>query len=105
MPRRSPCPCRHPGCPELNCTKQHATWPRPVGSTRPSASGRGYGRRWQRLRLMVLRRDPICRVDGCDKASTDVDHIVPRRDGGPDTMENLQGLCHSHHSKKTGRGQ
>lgn len=54
---------------------------------------------------MVLRRDPICKADGCEEPSTDVDHIIPRREGGQDTMENLQGLCHSHHSQKTAQGQ
>ena len=68
---------------------------------RPSPSKRGYGRRWQRLRMMVLRRDPICTVPGCIESSTDADHIVPKSQGGDDSMENLQGMCHGHHSRKT----
>ena len=68
---------------------------------RASPSRRGYGRRWQRLRMMVLRRDPICTVPGCLQSSTDADHIVPKRDGGTDSMDNLQGLCKRHHSRKT----
>ena len=49
---------------------------------------------------MILRGEPICR--SCSsQAATDVDHIIPRRAGGPDTPENLQPLCHSCHSKKT----
>ena len=52
---------------------------------------------------MILRRDPICTVPGCIESSTDADHIVPKRDGGLDTLENLQGLCRGHHSQKTRR--
>lgn len=71
---------------------------------RGSAASRGYGREWQRLRLMVLRREPLCRTcaeQGIVTPATDVDHIIPKRDGGPDSFENLQPLCHSHHSQKT----
>jgi 5-methylcytosine-specific restriction protein A len=68
--------------------------------TRESAAKRGYGRRWQRLRLMVLARDPVCRMCG-RLESTDADHIVAKEQGGLDTLENLQGLCHSCHSIKT----
>ena len=54
---------------------------------------------------MVLSRQPYC-VEclrhGITVRATDVDHIVPRRDGGRDVAENLQSLCHSCHSKKTG---
>ena len=67
---------------------------------RPSASKRGYGRRWQRLRLMVLRREPMCRH--CkDRAASDVDHIISKQRGGQDTMDNLQGLCGTCHARKT----
>jgi len=68
---------------------------------RLTTTERGYGSTWQRLRLLVLRGEPLCRH--CGAAATDVDHIVPKRAGGPDTMENLQPLCHSCHSIKTGK--
>jgi 5-methylcytosine-specific restriction protein A len=68
---------------------------------RPNAAARGYGARWRRLRLIILRRDPMCRWPGCNKASTDVDHRIAREDGGTDAESNLWGLCHSHHSRKT----
>lgn len=48
---------------------------------------------------MVLRRDPICLI--CrEKPSTQVDHIIAKPEGR-DTLENLQGLCESCHSRKT----
>ena len=67
---------------------------------RGNSNSRGYGARWRRLRKLVLNRDPICK--DCNVApSTDADHIVAKRDGGRDTMDNLQGLCHECHSAKT----
>lgn len=67
---------------------------------RVSASKRGYGRRHQRLRKIVLARDPICKL--CHReATTDSDHIVPLSQGGKDELSNLQGACHSCHSRKT----
>jgi len=68
---------------------------------RESAAKRGYGHEWQRTRKFILRRDPVCVIAGCNEAAAEVDHIVPKRMGGPDTPENLQGLCKHHHSIKT----
>lgn len=72
----------------------------PLSDPRPSAHARGYGRRWQRLRLTILYRDPIC-VRCERRASIDIDHIVPKERGGTDAASNLQGLCHGCHSRKT----
>jgi 5-methylcytosine-specific restriction endonuclease McrA len=33
--------------------------------------------------------------------SIDVDHILPKSDGGLDREDNLRGLCHSCHSRVT----
>ncbi len=59
---------------------------------------------WRALRAAVLRPDPICRTPGCERPSQHVDHIVPRRQGGSDTMGNLRGLCASCHSTVTRQG-
>lgn len=67
---------------------------------RPSASARGYGRTWQRLRRMVLAREPVCRSCQREPAS-EVDHIIALDKGGTNAMENLQGLCKPCHSRKT----
>ena len=104
MPRRLATPCSVPGCPNLDCQVHR----RRADDRRPSAAARGYGRRWRRLRLMKLRASPMCQVEGCKQAATDVDHIEPKRDGGTDAWDNLQSLCHAHHSRKTateGRGE
>ena len=60
---------------------------------------RGYGAGWQRIRLAVLNQEPLCRV--CQGIATEVDHILPRADGGGYEIENLQGICKPCHSKKT----
>jgi 5-methylcytosine-specific restriction endonuclease McrA len=63
--------------------------------------------RWRKLRLHVLRRDPICvacDANGILSEAKEVDHIKPLSEGGNafDTS-NLQGLCKSCHSAKTMR--
>lgn len=66
-------------------------------------------KRWVERRKYILSRDPLC-VD-CQKAGfvtagTDLDHITPHRGDKVLfwSLENLQVLCHSCHSKKTGKG-
>ena len=73
---------------------------------RRSASARGYGRTWRELRATVLAEEPLCRhclACGEVKPAVDVDHITPKSKGGTDHRSNLQPLCHSCHSTKTGR--
>jgi 5-methylcytosine-specific restriction protein A len=70
---------------------------------RGSAGDRGYGAAWRVTRARILKRDPFCRAPGCHEPTTDVDHIIPRRQGGTDADDNLQGLCHTHHSGKTAK--
>ena len=77
---------------------------RPYDDRRGSAAKRGYGRTWQRLRVMILHRDPTCKIAKlCEgrAPSTEVDHIIPRSRGGDDSPENLQGACQPCHSHKT----
>jgi 5-methylcytosine-specific restriction protein A len=53
---------------------------------------------------MHLRNHPLCvhcLAAGITTAAIDVDHIIPKREGGTDHPANLQSLCHSCHSKKT----
>jgi 5-methylcytosine-specific restriction endonuclease McrA len=64
-------------------------------------------KRWQRVRLVVLRRDILCR--SCEhQAATECDHILSARivldNFGVDAFydpDRLQGLCHRCHSSKT----
>lgn len=84
----------------------------PVHQSRgPASSSPGsYGRAWRRLRRLVLRLHPFCvdpfghhAADGRFEVATEVDHIVSRRAGGKDVIDNLQSLCITCHSRKTAR--
>lgn len=67
--------------------------------------------RWRRLSARVRREEPLCReckAEGLPPSPTrHTDHIVPHK--GDLTLfwsrSNLQGICVSHHSKKTRRGE
>lgn len=62
--------------------------------------------RWRRLRLLALRRDGFACVQCGSRLDLEVDHITPVRDA-PElsySLENLQVLCVSCHSRKT-RGE
>lgn len=92
-------PCRVPGCPNRsNCAVHRQSAP---AGDRPSAAAQGYGAKWRKLRTAYLRQHPYCEWPGCEARATDVDHIIPKAQGGADEWENLQGLCRSHHSRKT----
>lgn len=107
VPSRPPHPCAYPGCPQLvtppvrRCPPHLSTQHRSQDARRESSTARGYKTAaWKKLRQLVLARDPMCRH--CGRASSsDVDHRLPKELGGIDSMENLQGLCHSCHSRKT----
>jgi 5-methylcytosine-specific restriction protein A len=73
---------------------------------RGSSSARGYDRLWQKLRLVILEREPLCRfclAEGVITAAHDVDHIEPiaKRPDLRLDPSNLRPLCQSHHAKLT----
>jgi hypothetical protein len=51
----------------------------------------------------VRARDLTCRAPGCDRPATDcdIDHTVPRADGGATHPSNLKCVCRKHHLLKT----
>ncbi len=65
--------------------------------TRASACKRGYDRRWQKIRAVMLAKHPLCLV--CDGWSEEVHHL----DGNPRNNEeaNLCPLCKPCHSRIT----
>lgn len=105
MPTAMKRSCLYPGCGaaqenEGYCSTHAHLRPMPPSEVqRGSAHARGYDRRWQKLRLMVLRAQPACVV--CGAPATDVDHIIAKRAGGKDSLENLQPLCGACHRRKT----
>jgi 5-methylcytosine-specific restriction enzyme A len=61
---------------------------------------------WRKLRQQVLRDEPLCRAcraDGRVTPAREVDHVVPRSQGGRTERGNLQALCLEHHRAKTAR--
>lgn len=62
------------------------------------------GRKGVELRKHRLRKEPLCRhcyAKGIVKAADEVDHILPLANGGTDTDDNVQSLCHQCHAIKT----
>jgi 5-methylcytosine-specific restriction protein A len=112
MPVRIPRPCRAPGCAGKSTVRhgyceQHEHLHQPW--TRGNAGqGRG-GRPWRRLREQVLARDKHlcqcgeCRKEGRARPATEVDHIVPKAEGGTDSPGNLQAINTDCHKRKTAK--
>lgn len=112
MPFAAAKPCLRPGCPSVTvngyCESHQGARKlqrEQFDARRGSAASRGYGRPWQALRARILLRDPICAnpyaLPNHLVVSTEVDHKIPRSRGGDESDENLQGLCHPCHSRKT----
>jgi 5-methylcytosine-specific restriction enzyme A len=104
--------CPYPRCRKLVSTGRCAAHAR-LADHRQNEDVRHLYRteRWIALRREVLREEPFCQPcleDGFGAVpNRHVDHKVPHR--GDLVLfwdrTNLQGLCHAHHSAKTGRGQ
>lgn len=68
---------------------------------------RGYGHRHQKIRLIHLAKEPLCRrclakQPPAYRSAKVSDHIKPIRDGGdPWDLANRQALCVACHSEKT----
>jgi hypothetical protein len=86
--------CRHPWCPNYQPCPRHPV--EPFGGREAMPPG------WPELRLACLTRDHW-RCVLCGAPATDADHIVPRSEGGPNTLANLRALCHPCHLRETGR--
>lgn len=97
-------PCAEPGCPELvggrqsRCALHERGLEAARRASRGTAKARGYGRDWEALSRRYRALHPACVV--CGAPAT----VVPLGAGGARLdPANLQALCHSHHSTKTGR--
>ena len=108
MPRLPPKQCSYSMCKDYvtkngRCDKhQHKAWASSEGKT---ASERGYGSKWQKIRKQALQRDDHlcqeCLKQNIYTQAKDVDHIISKAKGGSDELENLQSLCNPCHKKKT----
>lgn len=71
---------------------------------RGSRQSRGYGAEWQKLRLIILRRDnylcQACQREGRVSPATSVDHVKAKAKGGTDDPSNLEGICDHHRALK-----
>lgn len=108
MPKLPPKPCTKPGCKAYATQRSRCDEHQPPAwEGKGSGSSRGYGWDWSRKRKRVLRRDGyICKAliecNGLARA-TEVDHVVPKFEGGTDSDDNLQAICTPCHREKTRR--
>lgn len=113
MTRRTLFPCRCRGCAQLvrtpgYCNKHTIE---AIGWNREHQKGsrrqRGYGPEWDRLRLLILKRDRyLCQCDECQYTNrvlpaTQVDHRIPKAEGGTDSPDNLCAINADCHKRKT----
>lgn len=113
MPTAAAKPCRHVGCGSLvrdgsgYCDQHKADQniSKFADARRGSRQSRGYGAEWEKTRKLILRRDKglcqPCREAGRCRPARQVDHKVPKFEGGTDAEENLQSICVDCHKTKT----
>jgi len=107
MPRLPPSPCTQARCTKYATRKsrcedhQHKAWDH-NGKTRHQ---RGYGNNWVKLRKQALTRDDYlcqeCLREGIYTQAKEVDHVIPKTNGGTDHMSNLESICKPHHKQKS----
>ena len=108
MPVRPSRPCSYPGCCMMaisgtsRCEKHKVTHGWKHTKTRHE---RGYGNDWYKLKGKALKRDnylcQVCEDIGVITAAKEVDHIIPKSEGGTDSLDNLQSICVECHKQKT----
>jgi 5-methylcytosine-specific restriction protein A len=77
--------------------------------SRTSRHARGYGTEWNKARLRILERDrhlcQPCLRTGRVTAAQEVNHKVPKAQGGTDNDDNLEAICTPCHKDETTRQQ
>lgn len=58
-----------------------------------------YDYEWQKVRAEAIRLQPYCSFCGTDEDLTG-DHIVPRKHGGKNTLDNIRVLCRSCNTRR-----
>lgn len=113
MPWSARRPCRHLGCPKISIRgklycEDHAYME--GDRMRGTAAARGYDGEWRKARKSFLAEHPLCAEcfkGGRLEPATVVDHIIPHRGDKRIFWDrsNWQGLCETHHNRKTSRGE
>lgn len=106
MPSAAPRPCTHPGCGVLvrDGTGRCPKHPKPAWVKKATAAKRITGRKLQRMRAELFEREPLCRPcrhAGRVTLATMRDHILALEEGGTDTDDNVQPICHACHAAKS----
>jgi len=113
MPYKAKRPCKVPLCPNYaeegsRYCKEHARMVSPRYDPRPNASQRGYDWRWQRLRKLYLKHNPLC--ERCKRmgsvTSADTVHHKKQIKEYPELRlewDNLESLCRDCHEVVEGR--
>ena len=101
--------CAEAGCSEITegerCPRHtRSGYFRSTRTRDMTTTERGYGWTWQKRRDAILAREPLCRP--CKQAgrvtsATEIDHVVPKAQGGTDQPDNLQPICSDCHEAKT----
>ena len=55
---------------------------------------------WRQLSLAVVERDGACVKCGA-RYGLQAHHVIPRAEGGPDTLRNLEALCVACHGRES----
>ena len=92
-------------CPECEKKFTARRWQTYQSRRKASQDNFYQSKAWKVLRMTVMERDcwlcQECLRRGIYNSATDVDHIIPRSQGGSDELDNLQALCHECHKSKT----
>jgi len=120
LPRRPRKPCAFFGCPELVeaeerfCPRHRTQEAREDRRKRGNFRERGYDSRWDKVKSLKLRANPVCErcaSEGRVTIATVVHHVIPVNER-PDLLlsfENLKSLCRRcharEHAKTAGQGR
>jgi 5-methylcytosine-specific restriction protein A len=103
MPQKPLSYCTAPRCKNKTASGRCRSCGSETERERGSAAKRGYDREWLKIRDAYLYRHPVCERDLCNELATDVHHRDGAGPRGDNSDDNLEALCHSHHSQITAR--
>lgn len=106
MPIKPFRPCNQMGCPELirdgrYCERHKKEKQKQIDTSRGSSKDRGYDGRWQQVRALCLKRNPLCQrchEAGLIRPAALVHHVKSISKGGAVyAFDNLRALCTACH--------